>query len=347
MKRWLLPLLLLLAGPAFGQGMCTYHHQTWTEHQPVSGTQYDQLALNERLLCESNVSPTTYWNFAGGRLGLPKGTSVPGTCTTGEVYWQTSDNTFQCCSATNTWTTCGGGGGGGDIPDQAFDPLRVYNYVNEATIAADINTNPALVFEPAVFWATNGTGAVNARNSTDAEQGHPAIIEQQTGTTSVGKAAVNSNGTFIRFGGGVWTYLAVVRIPTLSTGSERFVYRAGFVENTGGDSTDGVYLRYSDNLSSGAWECVARSNNSETATSTAVTVVANTWYNLKITVNAAGTSATCLVNGAGSTTVSSNVPNASGRTTGFGASMNKTVGTTMRYADLDMFAVHWVATTTR
>lgn len=343
MKRLILVLLLVAGGaPLLAQGMCPSHHPLWSESHPYTSADMEELTDNVRTVCEDSVSVATTWDFASGKLGVPKGTALPATCTVGQVFFDTDatagQNVFGC-TATNTWTLQSGGA--------TNTPMNSWSYQNEAWISADIETSAALVFDPPVFWATSGTGAANARNSSDAEAGHPGIIEQQTGTATNGKAAVQSNATFILFGGGTWTYYAVVRIPTLSDGTNRFVYRAGFTENTAGDSTDGAYLRYSDSLSSGAWECVARNNGSETATSTAVTVVANTWYLLKIIVNAAGSNVNCTVNGAGSTDVASNIPTSAGRSTGFGASINKTLGTTSRYADMDMFAVNWLATSSR
>ena len=51
----------------------------------------------------------------GTRTALSKGTAAPGTCTTGDVFFDTdatAGSNWFGCTATNTWTLMGGGGGG-------------------------------------------------------------------------------------------------------------------------------------------------------------------------------------------------------------------------------------------
>jgi hypothetical protein len=45
-----------------------------------------------------------------GILGLPNGTTNPGTCTEGDAFWDTDDDELNLCSATDTWTPITGGG---------------------------------------------------------------------------------------------------------------------------------------------------------------------------------------------------------------------------------------------
>jgi hypothetical protein len=47
---------------------------------------------------------------SAGVLGVPNGTATPGTCTEGDTFWDTDDDTFYLCSATDTWTASAGGG---------------------------------------------------------------------------------------------------------------------------------------------------------------------------------------------------------------------------------------------
>lgn len=57
-------------------------------------------------------------NLDGGNLEIPNSTSLPGTCTVGQIYMDTDATTGQriyACESTNTWALQGdGGGGGGD-----------------------------------------------------------------------------------------------------------------------------------------------------------------------------------------------------------------------------------------
>lgn len=57
-------------------------------------------------------------DFQSAVLGPPRGTSLPGTCTVGDLFFDTDATAGQNwygCTATNTWNLQGDGGGGGGI----------------------------------------------------------------------------------------------------------------------------------------------------------------------------------------------------------------------------------------
>jgi hypothetical protein len=72
---------------------------------------------------------------AAGILGIPNGTTDPGTCTEGDTFWDTDDDELNLCSATDTWTAITGGGGGSIILDLADDGS------NESTALAELATD--------------------------------------------------------------------------------------------------------------------------------------------------------------------------------------------------------------
>jgi hypothetical protein len=60
-----------------------------------------------------------YWDFGGASLELPNSTSLPGTCTVGQIYMDTDATSGQriyACQSANTWALQGDGGGGGGSP---------------------------------------------------------------------------------------------------------------------------------------------------------------------------------------------------------------------------------------
>lgn len=78
-------------------------------------------SVGESELIESmNFVSTGGWDHGGGTLEVPNSTSLPGTCTVGQVYMDTDATTGQriyACESANTWALQGdGGGAGGGAP---------------------------------------------------------------------------------------------------------------------------------------------------------------------------------------------------------------------------------------
>jgi hypothetical protein len=180
-----------------------------------------------------------------------------------------------------------------------------------------------------------GGGAITALAG---EQGAPGIFQISTSTFSNGVFIIRSGLTVFRFGGGTYTEESRVRIPTLSDGTETFTFRSGFLDTSTTEAVDGCFFRYTHGTDSGRWQGVCRDNNTETTTTAGAgpTVSAATWYKLKVTVNAAGTSVDFSVDGSSIGAITTNIPTGSGRETGFApAAMLKSAGTTARTADID------------
>ena len=185
-----------------------------------------------------------------------------------------------------------------------------------------------------------GSGA--SITSPSAVAGHPGILSASTGTTSGGQAGLFSAtvSTMLLLGNNdAWSYESVLRIPTLSDATNTFTVRAGFVDDNAAESVDGCYFRYTNGTNSGRWQGVCRSNSTESTCDTGITVAANTWYRLNVSVNGAGNSADFATDGTSRCQITANIPTASGRDTGFGANILKTVGTTARTFQIDYMEV--------
>ncbi len=191
----------------------------------------------------------------------------------------------------------------------------------------------------------SGTGA--SVSQTAGGNTHPGLIDITTGTTNTGQAGIRTDTNSIVFGGGQWTLEWLINIMTLSTGSERFTLRIGFVDSVTTNSVNGVYFRYIDSVNSGKWVLVTSNNSTETATNSTSTPSGATYYKLKIIVNAAGTLATYYVDGSSIGTISTNIPTATGRETGFGAGIIKSVGTTNRDFTADLVQLEHIPTVVR
>lgn len=179
----------------------------------------------------------------------------------------------------------------------------------------------------------SGTGA----SATERGSWGGRHIDLDTGTTSTGAAGAGTNSLDI-FGevGGVMR--GAFQVPaSLSDGTNRYTLRIGLLDSLTGDPVDGAYLRYCDNVNSGKFEGVCRTNSTETAGDTGVTVEAGAHYQFAIVLRDARGEADFYVQkwvstvGLGRKATVAGIPG-SGRYYGMGASMVKSLGATSRYA---------------
>jgi hypothetical protein len=161
----------------------------------------------------------------------------------------------------------------------------------------------------------------------------PGMLTLTTTTSATAAITYLSRASALLFGSVSFSFWARVRVPTLSDATETATFQAGFVDGTA--SVDGCFFRYSHGLSAGNWEAVCKSNSVETVVDTGVPVAAGTFYALKIT-NSASTNLTQFwLDGASVANITTNIPSATGREFGFGATLLKSAGTTARTVDLD------------
>lgn len=180
------------------------------------------------------------------------------------------------------------------------------------------------------------------------------IVRSATGAVLTNRAGASSQASAVRFGGGTWAMEMYVNVTTLSTSTDRFQLLLGFQDVvTGVAQVDGAYFLYDEGgISTGSaatpnWQLVTCNNATRTFVTTSVAVGAATWVKLTVLVNAAGTLVTFLINGTSVGTISTNIPTASGRETGFGWLLQKSAGTTSRTFDIDYLYVQSIFTTSR
>lgn len=174
---------------------------------------------------------------------------------------------------------------------------------------------------------------------------HIGVTGYDAGTTTTGRAIFRvpsgaSSSSLFNSGNGEITFETLIRTPAnLSDGTDTYYLYYGIPATTNGfdqaaETTDGIYFRYTHSENSGKWQYITRASSAETVTDSTVTVAINTWYKLKVVVNAAGTNATFTVNGANSSTVSTNFPATSAGYI-FSGGIRKTLGTAVREAFID------------
>lgn len=202
-------------------------------------------------------------------------------------------------------------------------------------------------------WSTqiNGTGAVISGIAVGSLNAL-GIFSLDLGTTIAGRAALYSSSSGVAsnvlLGLGRARIQAKAAIHTLSNATDSYTTRVGFIDNSGSESTDGVFFRYTDGVNSGKWQAVCRSNNVETANDTGITPVADTWHLMTVDVNAAGTSAAFSIDGSVVQTITTNIPVGAGRELGYGMLAIKSAGTTATSGGyVDFMEVEYDFTTQR
>lgn len=201
---------------------------------------------------------------------------------------------------------------------------------------------------------TSGTAGAGASvNTTGAVANRPGVVAVSTGTNAAGYVGTFA-GSGLKLTGGAWVYEIAVRVPTLSTSGERFVFKCGLLNTISAiDELDAVSFIYDEGgVSTGSsasanWQLCAANASTRTYATTSIAVAANTWTKLRIEVNAAGTSAQFYVDdvSAGSP-ITTNLPGST-RNISISTFIMKNVGTTARTVDLDYVYGDLTFTSTR
>ncbi len=216
------------------------------------------------------------------------------------------------------------------------DPGQVLEWTG-TTWRCDESENPSLVVTlKDEFWsgATNCTtvgqfftGAVTGTSAcgfNNADLLHPGSVSLTTDAVATDGIRFASQTNSIVFGSVPRCVTWLWKIHNLSTSVDQYVDRVGYAEPaTNADSVDAVEAVY-DFATSGVnkWALITSANSVRTTTAcTGATgdIAADTWYKLKVCVNAAATSATLTINDVLCATASTNIPSGTSRGTAIGA----------------------------
>lgn len=146
---------------------------------------------------------------------------------------------------------------------------------------------------------------------------HPGIWRMVLSSGPNVVASISSNNTptttatlmGLRLTGGEVIHESLIYLTALSSAASRFVIFTGMTNNSSYTLiTNGVYIRYSDNINAGVFEAVCNSGGVTTTLTSGTAAVINTWYKLTIVVNAAGTSVEFFLNGVSFGTIATNIP---------------------------------------
>jgi hypothetical protein len=190
---------------------------------------------------------------------------------------------------------------------------------------------------------TGGSGATFTY--TDREAGRLGILSINRGTTAINRGRVGlgtsaGNVDFFAIGGKYGFQISSeIKIPVLSNGTDRFL--SALWLNSANDGTDGANVlgfKIQDNINAGKVQVLARKNSVNTAViDTGVTVLADTWLELVIKINAAGNLAEFFINGTevAEVTVTGNIPQGTAQSMGVQLGLYGVLGTTDRALKAD------------
>ncbi len=159
------------------------------------------------------------------------------------------------------------------------------------------------------LWYPSVSGADAAVSDSVPTSLRPGICSLTTGTTNAGIARIGMAYNMAQrmvLGAGVYTIEADINITTLSTATEAYTLRFGFMNSGAVLPTEGVYFQYSNTGSTPNWYKSAAQDTTYTDTDTTI-VAATGWTRLKLVVNAAATSVEYFINGVSAGVVTTNI----------------------------------------
>lgn len=188
------------------------------------------------------------------------------------------------------------------------------------------------------FAALLSGGTLSYASSLAPTPTHPGIINSSIDAVNDRVAVVNngSNVPGVSLGTGAnVVYEAILQVSDLSDGTDTYWLRLGFIDTVTADQVDGVYFEY-DSTVDASWRCKTASNSVRTPVDSTIDVAADTWYHLRIEVDAASTARFYVDGTQRCGDVTTNIPTGVGRETGYGFACFKAVGTAARSVFLDL-----------
>jgi hypothetical protein len=191
------------------------------------------------------------------------------------------------------------------------------------------------------YVATNGNWTDVAQTTTT----NPGNIQVKSLTSGDIPLFLNTTSLqAFQLGGGAIYLNWVIKLNTLSTGTNTYTLYIGMSATQGAEPVDGVYFLYTNGVNSGNWVCKTSKASTRTAINTS-TAATTSYVNLGIQINAAGTSAQYFINGVSAGTNVTNLPTAA---ISAGMDFVWSAGTTVAGSlEVDLFYMTQVLTTAR
>lgn len=194
---------------------------------------------------------------------------------------------------------------------------------------------------PSGFTATNSGTSASQQYVTALATNGWGIVEVDTGTTATGRSVLATTSLIGYQYSSARNYYFEARcaLESISTITDRYTVRLGFIDSVTGTSTDGILFRYIDTENGGNWSCVTRAANVETSSNSGVAPLFGT-LNQRFGIEVIGvTTVNFYIDDVLVATNTTNIPSGTGQETGLGFGIFKSIGTASRYMRIDYLSV--------
>ena len=294
-----------------------------TAYVEGDGVDHDGASYVATASTTNDEPPASPWQLiaAAGVAGADgaDGEGVPTGGTTGQILAKNTNTDFD-----TEWVDAPTGGGGGPDISGTISVIKNECFLNASTD----------VYEGAIKVNNILGNTANFGNET----GHPGIISSTTGSSSTGSAGLSTTTSYTQTGDAKISFGCIVKIPTLSDGSQRFkcLFGLGLSQSTL-NSDEVVAFTYSDNEVSGNWGLTIRHFAVGTTLADSGVAVNTGWNRLEFVLEEDCSEVNFFVNGTLVHTATSNIPPAGTAIRLIPFTINKSVGTTARELRCDAY----------
>tara|TARA_R110000868_G_scaffold136519_2_gene349500 strand:+ start:1035 stop:2888 length:1854 start_codon:yes stop_codon:yes gene_type:complete len=212
-------------------------------------------------------------------------------------------------SAPPSWTNTAGIGFSPNSSINLYDDFM--SFANDNGVVPSIDGS--LSWTSHLSSATTNYGYIPTATTDSA---HPGILSSASftsGSCNVWLTGNNSTGTSyacIVLGGGQIVLNWVFNIVTASSVTNRYTLRLGLGTTAATEFANGCYVEYSDNINSGNWNFKTANASTRTTSNSSIAVTTG-WHNCQITINAAASSVSFVMDGVSmGSAITTNIPTA-------------------------------------
>jgi len=190
-----------------------------------------------------------------------------------------------------------------------------------------------------------GSGTIGYTAGTS---GHPGVVALSTGTATSATAGILKTAVpavitpQLTVGSGELVFEALIEIVSLPLESDNGNIRLGFMDEIAGAPSNAVQAQLGTGAG-GKWGFFCRAGGVSTS-SYGTTTATLGWHHVKIVINAAGTSASLIIDGIPELTITTNIPSAG---FSYGCQATKSAGSSVVEVKIDLFHVYQTFSTNR
>lgn len=252
------------------------------------------------------------------------------------LFWDASAGMYQHVAlgsglsiSDTTISSTGSGGSGG--PDLSAEASQTWDFLDGVQVSSALGTSFVTNASVPVAYIDSGGGSGAAIISSEVSA---CGICRLTAASVGGYSRLFFSSPRVKFGTDELQFDTRIRVPTLSDAVNRFNILGGYCNIINGVGIQRLQALYEDDINGGNWVLRCTDGSGTTDVNTTVSLAANAWVDLRLSINAAGTSASLYIDDMGTpaATVTTNIPTVA---LAPGVWIGKTVNASSRYCDVD------------